>query len=84
MLWNIESFTQEKTRKNEKRRAQWLIEREWHSWFAWYPVRLISDTQKAWLCWLERRLDLHGRDKQPDWFFWDIRNFEYRVPHKDL
>jgi hypothetical protein len=33
----------------------------WHSWFAWYPVRLEGPNGRiAWLEWIEHRSELIG------------------------
>src|SRR5262245_10803379 len=49
MEWAIESRDDENRRKSEANRAQWEIERDWHPWFAWFPVE-VTPTKRAWLC----------------------------------
>jgi hypothetical protein len=43
---------------------RWQIdfgERDWHPWFAWYPVRLQGTDTRAWWEWIERRsYNAHG------------------------
>lgn len=36
--------------------------REWHRWFAWYPVQVGDGTTTAWLMTVERKFwgDTHG------------------------
>lgn len=37
---------------------EWRIdfgERDWHPWWAWYPVRLQGTDTKIWLDWVERK-----------------------------
>jgi hypothetical protein len=29
--------------------------RDWHRWFAWYPVRLIGTDTYVWFEWIERQ-----------------------------
>lgn len=82
MEWTVESRDDERMRKNTARRAQWERECKWHRWFAWYPVR-ITPKKRAWLCSVERRLDAWDRTRQPEWYAWDIRRFEYRRPMMD-
>ncbi len=46
--------------RESRPRMIWKIdfgERDWHHWFAWYPVRLSFEHQdkRAWLEWIERR-----------------------------
>ena len=38
--------------------------RLWRPWFAWHPITL-PDGRKAWLCWVERRLDKTVMDLIP-------------------
>lgn len=63
-------------------RPKWERLREWHRWFAWYPVKIAPD-RRAWLIWVERRLsELGGQYKQPDPLQWsrEARWYEYRLP----
>jgi len=41
--------------KSETQEAYENRLKEWHKWFAWYPVR-ISDTTKVWFEVIDRRL----------------------------
>lgn len=82
MEWLTESNDAERARKNAANKEKWLYERNWHRWFAWYPVR-TSPTKVRWLSWIERRLDYSGRTTQPEWYYWDIRRFEYRKRSQD-
>jgi len=38
---------------------RWMTQRarrkEWHWWFAWYPVTLTDTDYRVWLEWVERR-----------------------------
>ena len=46
--------------------------RQWHSWFAWHPVRLESG-ECAWLEWVERRGE--PRWSWGEWFwYWEYRS----------
>jgi hypothetical protein len=77
MRWTTETADQEAARKKAKLRPQWERERKWHRWFAWSPVE-TSPNETSWLCMVERRLWGWNRESQPEWYFWDIRHFEYR------
>lgn len=77
MEWAVEDKERERERKNAANRAQWIWECEWRDWFAWYPVR-VSATKKVWLRSVQRRLPVQHRREQPQWYNWDIRDFEYR------
>lgn len=35
-----------------------LTNKDWHKWFAWFPVR-ISDQENAWLEYVERRIEYY-------------------------
>ena len=54
----------------EKRRRQ----KQWHKWFAWHPVEVISDDNKYktwyWLTFIQRRIP-------PEWF-WGTLDYEYK------
>jgi hypothetical protein len=76
--WTIESYEDEKARRNAALRERWLFEREWHPWFAWYPVR-VSPTEKAWLTIVDRRILGRHRERQPSWYVYDIIQFEHRL-----
>lgn len=48
----------------------------WHPWFAWHPVTLPNG-RRAWLRWLERRLDAGPYPK--------VRiGYDYRLPRRRL
>jgi hypothetical protein len=48
--------------KWRRKAAIWLSKREhkarWHSWYAWFPVRL-ADNDCRWLERIERRIEYH-------------------------
>ena len=78
MWWKHESFEQERKRKNAKLRPKWEAEREWHKWFAWYPVE-VEPTKSVWLGFVERKLRGLDFERQPNWFVWDFRDYKYRT-----
>lgn len=39
-----------------KRRLELQRKKKWHNWFAWHPVDLEGTNDKAWLCYVERKL----------------------------
>jgi len=47
--------------RNDRRVKKILDQRDYHQWFAWYPVRLTSDTEEfgeiVWLETVNRRLE---------------------------
>jgi len=47
--------------RNDRRVKKILNQRDYHQWFAWYPVRLTSDTEEfgeiVWLETVNRRLE---------------------------
>ncbi len=76
MLWTTESNEERNARKNAALIPQWEYERNWHPWFAWYPV-FVEPKRKAWLTYVERRLGGWERNEKPKWWTWDIRYFSY-------
>ncbi len=85
MRWTAESHSELVARKRAKHREQWLREREWHRWFAWRPVGIgteweLDAKEKAWLVTVERRLANGDRENQPEFYRWDLRRFQYRLP----
>ena len=85
MFWCTESWQAEKARKNARYRARWERERIWHRWFAWRPVGLhdhfeFEASQKAWLCWVERKLEDRDCERQPEFYTWGITQYVYRLP----
>jgi hypothetical protein len=63
MLWKIEDPDVKWKRLLVKSEPEWRRLSEWHSWFAWFPVR-VSPTERAWLITVERRLDAFWRIAQ--------------------
>jgi hypothetical protein len=45
---------------------------EWHSWFAWHPVR-ISNTQLIWLEIVERKGNYYRNFGMPGFWVWSYR-----------
>jgi hypothetical protein len=78
MVYSHKTQDQIDRHKNAAHLNQWLWEKDWHAWFAWHPV-LIAEDQSAWLQFVQRRLSARGRLQQPPWWFWRIRDFEYRL-----
>lgn len=42
--------------------------KEWHRWFAWYPVKL-KNNQRVWLEYVERKLDGYTIDYIACWSY---------------
>src|ERR1700733_636431 len=89
--WNVESWSEEKSRKNAKFAPKWVKARQWNKWFAWYPVRVIERSEpnetegwehncikKVWLCWVERKLNAYWTRENNNYYYWDIRQYIYR------
>lgn len=69
--------------QKEKNHPTWLFEREWHPWFAWFPVDIRGDhPATAWLSWVERKL---MSSREPDILAsWQIRSYVYRLPPEKI
>lgn len=77
MYWSSESMENKFKRKNELFKPKWDRHANWHSWFAWIPVR-VTPQKKAWLTFVERRLSQQDRNWGPNYTAWCIRRYEYR------
>lgn len=91
MKLNCDYFKLRKERKRKKQEdalvKQIMYERSWHTWFAWYPVR-ITLGKCVWLETVERRnkTDMHMPDYKirtllsSDWFMYGyVLAYHYRA-----
>lgn len=72
----VNKWIREDAHKIDLISSQWKYEKKWHSWFAWFPVK-IDDGVSAWFEFVERKLE--SNDKPRIMASWYVRTYQYRA-----
>lgn len=51
------------------RRTKQIAKREWHKWFAWYPINLGDGNTIVWLDYVYRKNSYYGKTNVWHWIY---------------